>query len=133
MQRIARMLVFAAAAAAIALAFPTAPADAATLDGGETDLVTQIKAFRAARGLPTLAVSDRLTFSAKWMATDMAVRGYFSHTSLDGRSPTRRMADAGYPAYQTWTGEVLAAGHTAAADVLRGWIASPAHYAVLVN
>jgi hypothetical protein len=43
------------------------------------------------------------------------------------------MADAGYPAFGTWTGEDLAAGFTTTADVLAGWINSPAHYAVLVN
>jgi hypothetical protein len=43
------------------------------------------------------------------------------------------MADAGYPAFATWTGEDLAAGFTSTADVLNGWINSPAHYAVLVN
>src|SRR3970282_97376 len=67
------------------------------------------------------------------MSTDMAARDYFSHTSTDGRSPTQRMADAGYPAYSTWTGEDLAAGYTTAAEVLKGWIESPAHHAVLTN
>jgi len=43
------------------------------------------------------------------------------------------MFDAGYPAFGTWTGEDLAAGYTTTADVLNGWINSPAHYAVLVN
>ena len=109
------------------------PAQAATLDGVEQDLVARINAFRAARSLPTLAVSDTLTSAAKWMSGDMGSRNYFAHTSLDGRSPTQRMADAGYPAFSTWTGEDLAAGYTTTADVLNGWINSPAHYAVLVN
>src|SRR5207302_1041578 len=97
------------------------------------DLVARINAFRAARGLPTLTVSDTLTTAAKWMSLDMGARNYFAHTSLDGRSPTQRMSDAGYPAFGTWTGEDLAAGYTTTADVLNGWINSPAHYAVLVN
>jgi uncharacterized protein YkwD len=109
------------------------PAEAATLDSYESDLVTQVNQFRAGKGLATLRVSDTLTTAAKWMSTDMAARDYFSHTSLDGRSPTKRMADAGYPAYSTWTGEDLAAGYTSAAQVLQGWINSPAHYAVLTN
>ncbi|MDE3194688.1 MAG: CAP domain-containing protein [Chloroflexota bacterium] len=109
------------------------PASAATLDTFESDLVAQVNAFRAEKGLPTLVVSDTLTASAKWMAVDMATENYFSHTSLDGRTPTQRMADAGYPASQTWTGEDLAAGYTTASAVLAGWINSPAHYAVLVN
>jgi len=109
------------------------PSRAATLDSFETDLVAQVNQFRASRGLSTLTISDTLTAAAKWMSTDMAVENYFSHTSLDGRTPTQRMADAGYPAYTTWTGEDLAAGYTSARDVLSGWINSPAHYAVLTN
>jgi hypothetical protein len=108
-------------------------ARAATLDGGENDLLAQVNAFRASRGLSTLVVSDPLTAAAKWMATDMSVNDYFQHTSLDGRSPTQRMADAGYPAFATWSGEDLAAGYTTAADVLNAWINSPAHQAVLTN
>jgi uncharacterized protein YkwD len=109
------------------------PAEGASLDSAEQDLVARINAFRVARGLPTLTVSDSLTSAAKWMSGDMSARNYFAHTSLDGRSPTQRMADAGYPAFGTWTGEDLAAGYTATGDVLNGWINSPAHYAVLVN
>jgi uncharacterized protein YkwD len=108
-------------------------AEGASLDGAEQDLVARINTFRAARGLPALAVSDTLSAAAKWMSVDMGTRNYFAHTSLDGRSPTQRMADAGYPAFGTWTGEDLAAGYTTSADVLNGWINSPAHYAVLVN
>src|SRR5437773_11854369 len=108
-------------------------ADGASLDGSEQDLVARINSFRASRGLPTLAVSDTLSAAAKWMSFDMGARNYFAHTSLDGRSPTQRMYDAGYPAFGTWTGEDLAAGYTTTADVLNGWINSPAHYAVLVN
>ena len=108
-------------------------ARAATLDGGESDLLAQVNSFRASRGLSSLVVSDPLTVAAKWMATDMSVNNYFSHTSLDGRSPTQRMADAGYPAFSTWAGEDLAAGYTSASQVLQGWINSPAHLAVLTN
>src|SRR2546423_182101 len=108
-------------------------AEGASLDGAEQDLVARINAFRAARSLPTLAVSDTLVSAAKWMSLDMGARNYFAHTSLDGRSPTQRMADAGYPAFGTWTGENLAAGYTSTSDVLNGWINSPGHYAVLVN
>jgi uncharacterized protein YkwD len=108
-------------------------AEGASLDSVEQDLVARINAFRAGRGLPTLAVSDALSAAAKWMSVDMGARNYFAHTSLDGRSPTQRMADAGYPAFGTWTGEDLAAGYTTTADVLNGWINSPGHYAVLVN
>ena len=111
----------------------SSPADGATLDSFEQDLVARINEFRASRGLPTLLVADSLTAAAKWMSADMSVRDYFAHTSLDGRAPVQRMNDAGYPAFQSWTGEDLAAGYSSTADVLTGWINSPAHYAVLVN
>ncbi len=114
-------------------ALPSAQADAATLDSLEAGIVTEVNAFRASRGLSTLRVSDTLTYAAKWMATDMAVNNYFAHTSLDGRDPTSRMADFGYPARSTWSGENLAAGYTTAREVVRGWINSPGHYAVLTN
>lgn len=131
---ISRVL-FASVLAVVGLFGSLAPqvAEGANLDGAEQDLVARINAFRAARGLSTLAVSDTLTAAAKWMSLDMGAKNYFAHTSHDGRSPTQRMADAGYPAFGTWTGEDLAAGFTATADVLNGWINSPAHYAVLVN
>lgn len=108
-------------------------AAAATLDQGENALLAAVNSFRSGRGLPSLVASDTLTYAAKWMATDMAVNSYFSHTSLDGRSPTQRMADFGYPAFATWAGEDLAAGYSSATEVLNGWINSPAHYAVLTN
>ena len=127
-------VVFAAVTIATALLGPIAyPSPAATLDDSVTDLVAQVNQFRASRGLPTLVISDTLTASAKWMSTDMSAQDYFEHRSLDGRTPAQRMADAGYPAYSTWTGEDLAAGYTSAREVLDGWIASPSHYAVLTN
>jgi hypothetical protein len=134
MVRFSRVL-FASVLAVVGLLSLFAPlvAEGASLDSAEQDLVARINAFRAARGLSTLAVSDTLTAAAKWMSIDMGSRNYFAHTSLDGRSPTQRMSDAGYPAFSTWTGEDLAAGYTSTADVLNGWINSSAHYAVLVN
>ena len=129
-----RVMTSAALTACLLVVWPgSTPAAAATLDAQEADLVTGINSFRAARGLARLAVSDTLTFAAKWMATDMAVYNYFSHTSRDGRAPVQRMTDAGYPGPQTHTGENLAAGYTGANDVLNGWLNSAAHYAVLTN
>ncbi len=129
-----RIVASAVLIACLLVAWPTAmPTAAATLDANESDLVAAVNSFRAARGLARLAISDTLTFASKWMATDMAVYDYFSHTSRDGRAPVQRMTDAGYPGPQTYTGENMAAGYASAAEVLNGWINSPAHYAVLTN
>jgi hypothetical protein len=127
-------LICATLLAAVSLLGLMAPsvAEAAT-DSVELELVSRINSFRAERGLAPLAVSNTLAAAAEWMSVDMGARNYFAHTSLDGRSPTQRMADAGYPAFTTWTGEDLAAGQTTTAEVLKAWIASPAHHAVLVS
>lgn len=131
---IRRVALTAALAACLLAAWPAGvPAAGATLDAQESDLVAVVNSFRAARGLARLAVSDTLTFAAKWMATDMAVYDYFAHTSRDGRAPVQRMTDAGYPGPRTYTGENLAAGYASASEVLSGWINSPAHHAVLTN
>lgn len=114
-------------------AIPASSADAASLDSLEQGIVAEVNAFRSSKGLSTLAVSDTLTYTAKWMSTDMAVNNYFGHTSIDGRSPSERMTDFGYPASQTWTGENLAAGYSTAREVVQGWIVSPGHLAVLMN
>jgi uncharacterized protein YkwD len=129
-----RVLVSAALIACLLVAWPgSLPSAAAALDAQESDLVTAVNSFRSAQGLARLALSDTLTFASKWMATDMAVYDYFSHTSRDGREPVERMSDAGYPGRQTYTGENMAAGYASANEVLNGWINSPAHYAVLTN
>jgi uncharacterized protein YkwD len=131
---VTRASISAALIACLLVAWPGAlPSAAASLDAQESDLVSVVNSFRASRGLARLAVSDTLTFAAKWMATDMAVYNYFSHTSRDGRAPVQRMSDAGYPGRQTYTGENMAAGYASANEVLSGWMNSPAHYAVLTN
>jgi len=131
---VSRVLISVALVASLVVVLPgSQPAAAATLDAQESDLLAAVNSFRDARGLARLAVSDTLTFAAKWMATDMAVYDYFSHTSRDGRAPVQRMTDAGYPGPQTYTGENIAAGFASANEVLNGWINSPTHYAVLTN
>jgi uncharacterized protein YkwD len=68
-----RIFITAALMACLLVAWPGAFASAgASLDAQESDLVTAVNVFRAARGLARLAVSDTLTFASKWMATDMA-------------------------------------------------------------
>ena len=99
----------------------------------QSDLLAQINAYRAANGRQPLTANGPLTSAATWMASDMATKNYFAHTSSDGRSPTQRMSAFGYPASSSYTGEDLAAGYSAAGAVLAGWIASPAHNAVLLN
>ncbi len=126
---IAAALLFGATPAAAV----TAPIGTASAASAQSDLQALVNQYRSANGLQTVSLNGSLSSSATWMAGDMAAKNYFSHTSSDGLSPIQRMAGAGYPAYANYTGEDLAAGFAGAAQVLAGWIASPAHNAVLLN
>lgn len=71
-----------------------------------------------------LRIDDRLSLASRLHALDMGTRAYFSHTSLDGRSPWDRSRAAGYA---TAGGENIAAGYRTPAEVVEGWIESPGH------
>ena len=51
---------------------------------------------REAVGLQAYNWDERLFEAARGHSEDMAAQGYFSHTSLDGRSFSQRITDAGY-------------------------------------
>ena len=50
---------------------------------------------RANAGLAALALDPALTEVARRHSADMLARGYFAHTSPDGRDPAGRLAAAG--------------------------------------
>ena len=60
----------------------------------------------------------------------MAAQNYFSHTSLDGRSPWQRMEAQGYTA---GSGENIAAGYSTPASVMTAWMNSSGHRANILN
>ena len=64
----------------------------------------------------------------RWLQ-DMATQGYFSHTSLDGRSPWDRARDQGISA----NGENIAAGHSSASSTLQQWKDSDGHCKNMMN
>lgn len=129
---------------------PTAPSPAASaslapgstcnLANFQADLLQQINAARAAgrscgatafAATSALAWNARLFTAAEGHSRDMANNNYFSHTSLDGRSASRRVTDAGY----VWraTGENIAAGQRDVSTVMNGWLASEGHCRNIMN
>lgn len=132
--------IFLALTTAIAMLLLSSPAGAATPGSTalrpaslQSDVLSLVNGYRAANGLGAVSANGSLAAAATWMATDMATKNYFSHTSADGRSPQQRMAAFGYPAYSLYTGEDIAAGQTTAADVFAAWRASPAHNGVMLS
>jgi uncharacterized protein YkwD len=70
---------------------------ASALRALQAGVLTDINAFRRSHGLRPLRLSRALTAAARQHSTEMAARGYFSHSSADGSSFDRRIARY-YPA-----------------------------------
>lgn len=80
---------------------------------------------------PPVVWNEALAQAASAHSQDMATNNYFSHTSLDGRTPGTRITAAGY----NWSayGENIAAGQSTMDVALAGWLASPGHCSNLMN
>lgn len=105
---------------------PQIAAAALRIDGEELAFMDLINAYRRTNGAGPLSLSLRLTVASEGHSRDMASRTYFSHESLDGRTPWERMRAAGYR-FSAPMGENLAVGFNSADTVFEGWKASPGH------
>ena len=106
----------------------------------QNSLMQQINAARAtARTCGTTAMpavspltwNDRLFSAGARHSRDMATNNYFSHTGLDGSTPSQRIAAEGYA--WSWAGENIAAGQQTVTAVMNGWLASPGHCANIMR
>jgi len=86
---------------------------------------------RLDQGVGWLQTNETLAFAAQLKANDMAAKGYFSHTSPDGRSPWYWFKQAGYNF--SYAGENLAVNFSDSIDVERAWMNSSTHRANIVN
>jgi len=106
---------------------PVAPAAAA---GPAAAVLASTNSQRAAAGCPPVRGDAQLARAAQGHAADMAAKGYFSHTSRDGRTFSQRVLAAGYPRPG---GENIAQGQSSAAEVLQAWMTSSGHRANILN
>ncbi len=72
-----------------------------------------------------LVTNNLLTKAAELKANDMATRGYFAHTSPDGKTPWYWLDQVGYN-YNS-AGENLAVNFFESNDVAQAWMNSPSH------
>lgn len=86
---------------------------------------------RQTEHLPTLSVNPILNKAAEMKAEDMATKGYFAHTSPEGKTPWYWIEKVGYK-YQ-YAGENLAINFTDSKDVTNAWLNSPSHKANIVK
>jgi len=101
----------------------------------DRDVLSNVNAFRQANGVRPLRLSTRLFSSATQHSTEMAARGYFSHTSANGSRFDRRIARF-YPANSRYwaVGENLlwSSPDVSAAAAVQMWEHSPEHRANLL-
>ena len=100
------------------------------VDPAVTEVTRLVNLARADAGCRALRPDARLAAAARLHSEDMARRGYFSHTSLDGRTPWDRMRAQGY---SDGAGENIAAGYGTPAAVMRAWLDSPGHRANILD
>ena len=97
----------------------------------ESEVLDLVNIQRAAQGLHPLSVNHNLATAARDHSEDMGLQGYFSHTSLDGRTVPDRITAAGY-FYNTY-GENIAGGQPTPEDVIDAWMSSSGHRANILN
>lgn len=86
---------------------------------------------RVSNSLGPLTTDTRLTNAAQGHADDMSIRGYFSHTSPEGKTVGDRIHAQGYN--YCWAGENIAMGYATPADAFAAWMASPGHKANMLS
>ncbi len=101
------------------------PADHPGLDTEEKKMVDLHNQYRASKGLPPLAVSQKLNVVAANLAEDEAVHGYSAHVNSKGENMDVRIPNCGIEIVGAM-GEN--AGRTATTQqMMDAWIASPGH------
>ncbi|MFZ1471147.1 MAG: CAP domain-containing protein [Paracoccaceae bacterium] len=103
-------------------AYCTQPAASPAL---QADLLRDLNAQRATRGLPKLKLNAALTKAAQKHACDNADRLSISHVSTDGSHLQQRLKRAGYR-YST-AGENTGRGFVSGARAVDWWMNSPGH------
>jgi uncharacterized protein YkwD len=100
----------------------------------QADVLREVNAARAqARkcgavdkpAMGAVAWNNALFTAAAGHSQDMALRNYFDHVSLDGKTIGQRAISAGYNFAAL--GENIAAGQGSVSEVMAGWLASQGH------
>jgi len=88
-------------------------------------LLADTNVQRAANGVGSLSLNDKLDAAAQASADDMAARDYWSHYTPEGNPPWIWVTNQGY-SYQK-LGQNLATGFSDEQSTINGWMASPPH------
>ncbi|YCK36102.1 CAP domain-containing protein [Actinomadura sp. ATCC 39365] len=112
---------------------PSATAPAGTVGTAEENEVLRlVNAERAKGGCRPLKHDAQLRAAAYGHSADMAAKGYFDHTSKDGRSFMDRIRAAGFTGGTAFA-ENIAKGQATPAAVMNSWMNSSGHRANIMN
>jgi uncharacterized protein YkwD len=101
---------------------------AAVLPAALDDMANTTRLDMRLGGLKT---NPLIVEAAQMKANDMARRGYFAHTSKDGKTPWYWLDEVGYK--YDYAGENLAVNFGESKDVHDAWMNSPSHRANLLK
>ena len=121
--RIARATVMAVAGSTVLIGAPQSHAAASTTVF-QTAINTLTNTARLAHGCKPLKLSGKLNKAAQKHAKDMSKYDYFSHTSRNGTTWSKRIKKTGY---KYPGGENIAVGFPTAVSVVQAWLHSPDH------
>lgn len=96
------------------------------------DLLDLLNAQRTAVGVPPVTYCPALGLAAQLYTNTLATAGLPLSHSVDGTTYGERANAAGYTGWSV-VGENLARGQTNVAQVHAAWVASPTHYANLID
>jgi hypothetical protein len=100
----------------------------------ESEFMAMLNAERATLGKSPLSTNSNLSTAAYLHSQDMAEQGYFSHTSLDGKTFDQRIIAAGYTDYVSLGENIAYAyGSSDASRVYGMWKNSSGHYANMMG
>ena len=110
----------------------------ATLDRAVDATVCLINEARAEHSLSALRTTSALERAASAHSRDMVRRDFFSHESPSGTTPQQRIDRTGYlSGARSWAvGETIAwgtGGYATPSSIVRGWLRSPGHRAILLD
>ncbi|MBZ3904048.1 CAP domain-containing protein [Streptomyces griseiscabiei] len=108
----------------------TPPVEVSVETQAEAAVLLLVNEERAKAGCSPVAANSDLAKLAETFSADMALRGFFDHTTPDGDDPWDRAAALGITGLG---GENIARGQATAEAVMEAWMNSPGHKANILN
>ncbi len=111
--------------------FAPKPSSESSISTGEAEVLRLVNLERSKANCRPVQADAQLALAARQHSADQAAKGYFDHTSQDGRTWSDRIEATSYQGRPG--GENIAAGQPTPAAVMESWMNSPGHRANILN